>query len=560
MKRVGIYARVSTDQQEREETIESQLDQLRSLAASQQMTVLDRHVYTDEGYSGDALARPGLDRLRDDVRDGLLDVVLIHCPDRLARRYAYQVVVVEEMERCGCEICFVNRPITNTPEDQMLLAMQGVIAEYERTKILERTRRGRLFKARTGVLTTGVAPYGYRYIPRQGREHGRIEIVPEHAEVVREIFHWVAREGLSIQAIARRLMKLDVRAPHGGLRWGSSTLHQILRNRAYIGEYCCNRVMSVETKQSKPGMYRRRQKSGRRIRPPEEWIIVPIPAIIDRDLFSAVGQRLVQNRRFALRNTDPNRQCLLRCLVRCGSCGYSMAADSNNRRGNVYSYYTCIRHSKPDRIGDGSRCPAPPMKAEVLDAIVWNDLYDLMSDPVRVARFAGLDEKAADAQLHQEADRLSREVRDCERQLQRLVDAYQQGAIEVDELLPRQKGVSERKATLVQQLKGVEKTINDAEVRSTIRSHLPSLLHNIQSSLQTADFKTRQEVARLLIERVVVAPNLGVEIHYHLPLAGIRGVSPPEKDPTSQPPERLFSLTSRGVSSNFPLHSASHGS
>jgi site-specific DNA recombinase len=183
MKRTALYARVSGDQQEREETIDSQLAQLRQLASDKQLNVLERHVYLDDGYSGDLLARPSLDRLRDDVRDGLVDTVLVHCPDRLARRYAYQVVVIEELQRYGCEVDFVNREIANTPEDQMLLAMQGVIAEYERAKIMERTRRGRMHKLRTGVLILPHPPFGYRWVPRQGAECGYIEVVAEQAEL-----------------------------------------------------------------------------------------------------------------------------------------------------------------------------------------------------------------------------------------------------------------------------------------------------------------------------------------------------------------------------------------
>ena len=158
MKRIALYARVSTERQEQEETIDSQLAQLKVLAAQKGEVVIERDIYLDDGYTGELLARPALDRLRDDARDGLLDLILIHCPDRLARRYAYQVVVIEELEKYGCEVDFVNRTIAHTPEDQMLLAMQGVIAEYERAKIMERSRRGRLFKLRSGVLVTGQVP------------------------------------------------------------------------------------------------------------------------------------------------------------------------------------------------------------------------------------------------------------------------------------------------------------------------------------------------------------------------------------------------------------------
>jgi len=172
MKRLALYARVSSDKQEREETIDSQLDQLRHLAAERGLPVLDRHLYLDDGYSGSLLARPALDRLRDDARDGLLDIVLVHCPDRLARRYAYQVVVIEELQRHGCEVDFVNREIARTPEDQMLLAMQGVIAEYERAKIMERVssrNSDRIHSGNSGRSEDGVAPDSG--LPERGAGH-----------------------------------------------------------------------------------------------------------------------------------------------------------------------------------------------------------------------------------------------------------------------------------------------------------------------------------------------------------------------------------------------------
>jgi len=372
MKRLALYARVSGDKQEREETIDSQLAQLRTLATQKQGLVLERHVYLDDGYSGDLLARPGLDRLRDDARDGMVDVVLVHCPDRLARRYAYQVVIIEELQKVGCEVDFVNRAIAHTPEDQMLLAMQGVVAEYERAKIMERTRRGRLYKLHTGVLVMSNAPYGYHWVPRQGGERGRIEIVPEQAEFVRQIFRWVASERLTILALSRRLMERSMQAPKGGVRWGASTLQNLLKNRAYIGEFCLNRIKVVEPERlPQPGVYRRKRKCAQRVRPRDEWIVIPGPALVDRELFDAVQDVLAANRRFALRHARPENQGLLRCLLRCGLCGYSITStwsQPRGVRGLVFRYYICIKHSQPDRYGDPkTRCAAVPMKAEVLD-------------------------------------------------------------------------------------------------------------------------------------------------------------------------------------------------
>jgi site-specific DNA recombinase len=523
MTRLALYARVSSDRQEREETIDSQLAQLRELAVDKKLSVLDRHVYLDDGYSGDLMARPGLDRLRDDVRDGLLDLVLVHCPDRLARRYPYQVVVIEELQKHGCEIDFVNREIAHTPEDQMLLAMQGVIAEYERAKIMERSRRGRLHKLHAGCLVITNAPFGYRWLPKQGSERGRVEIVPEEAELVRRIYRWIAEEGLTILGVSRRLMDLHIPAPQGGLRWGASTIQNLVRNRAYIGEWCLNRVIAVEPRQPpKPGVYRRTRKTSAARRPAGEWIIVPGPAILEKGLFDAVQKRLDENRRFALRRNVYDNRCLLRCLLSCGCCGYSIIATYSQRTENrVFCYYACIKRTQRTRYGDPStRCALEPMKADVLDDIVWNDLRELMSDPARIASHAGLDNEAEQQPLKSELDNLEHEIRGCERQLQRLLDAYQRDAMDLDDLIQRRKQIEERKEALVEAKNHAAGTLNDERIRSTIRQQLPQLVEQIRAGLQSADFATRQRLVRLLIDRIVVQPNYDLEIHYLLPGVG----------------------------------------
>jgi site-specific DNA recombinase len=160
--RAAIYARVSTGRQERDQTIDSQLTALRHWATSQGHELRPEHVFTDEGYSGARLDRPGLDRLRDTAREGEFDVLAVFSPDRLARKYAYQVLLLEELRKAGCEVAFVQRPVTDDPHDQLLLQIQGAIAEYERAVLGERFRRGKLQKARAGQWTAGKVPYGYR--------------------------------------------------------------------------------------------------------------------------------------------------------------------------------------------------------------------------------------------------------------------------------------------------------------------------------------------------------------------------------------------------------------
>src|SRR3954464_2649304 len=164
--RAAIHARVSTERQERQQTIDSQLAALRAWASAQGHSLVEQHVFRDEGYSGSRLDRPGLDGLRDAVRGAAIDVVAVLSPDRLARKYAYQVLLMEELRRAGCEVAFVHRPISDDPHDQLLLQIQGAIAEYEKEVPGERFRRGKLQKARAGQWVTSKPPYGYRYVPK----------------------------------------------------------------------------------------------------------------------------------------------------------------------------------------------------------------------------------------------------------------------------------------------------------------------------------------------------------------------------------------------------------
>src|SRR5919202_4997760 len=183
--RAAIYARVSTERQERQQTIDSQLDRLRAWARSADHELSEAHIFRDEGYSGARLDRPGLDALRDAVRDREVDIIGVLTPDRLARKYAYQVLLLEEFRRAGCAVAFVNRAISDDPGDQLLLQIQGAVAEYERALLAERFRRGKLQKARAGQFVGVHAPYGYRRLPRRDGAAGRLVVDEAEAEVVR---------------------------------------------------------------------------------------------------------------------------------------------------------------------------------------------------------------------------------------------------------------------------------------------------------------------------------------------------------------------------------------
>src|SRR5436853_4733742 len=193
--RAALYARVSSDHQADEGTIASQVEALDRRAAADGLAVEPELRFLDEGASGSTLIRPALERLRDQVAAGALDRLYVLAPDRLARNFALQYLLLDEFHARGVEVVFLNRALGQSPEDDLLLQVQGIIAEYERAKIVERARRGKQYAARQGrVSVLSQAPYGYRYVRKaEGGGEARFDVVLEEARVVRQVFHWVGQ-------------------------------------------------------------------------------------------------------------------------------------------------------------------------------------------------------------------------------------------------------------------------------------------------------------------------------------------------------------------------------
>jgi site-specific DNA recombinase len=224
MRIAAIYARVSSEQQREERTIASQTTALIEFAESHELEVPREWVFEDEGFSGATLERPGLERVRDLAAEGHIQVVLAYAPDRLSRKYAYQILLIEEFARHGVETLFVKAPQSASPEDQLLVQFQGMIAEYERAQILERSRRGKRHRARCGEISVlSGAPYGYRYIRKTDEAPASYMVIDAEARVVQRVYEMYTVEGLSMGEIARRLNAEGIptrsKAPAGSARW-----------------------------------------------------------------------------------------------------------------------------------------------------------------------------------------------------------------------------------------------------------------------------------------------------------------------------------------------------
>jgi site-specific DNA recombinase len=302
---VAIYARVSSEQQATAQTIASQVAALRAQVAADGVLLLAADEFLDEGYSGATLIRPALERLRDRAATGGLDRLYVHAPDRLARKYAYQVLLVDELQRAGVEIVFLNRPLGQSPEDDLLLQVQGMVAEYERAKILERSRRGKRHAAQRGsVNVLGGAPYGYRYISKyEGAGQAQYEILLDEARVVRQIFAWVGRDRESIGTVCRRLQAAGERTRSGRSTCDRTVVWAILKNPAYKGEAAFGKTRQgppqprLREQRHRP-LHPRRAHSVQDV-PLDEWLHIPVPALVSAELFASVQEQLSENRQRA---------------------------------------------------------------------------------------------------------------------------------------------------------------------------------------------------------------------------------------------------------------------
>ena len=266
--RVAVYARVSTDEQKEGQTIDSQVSELERFAAERGWRVAE--VYKDEGWSGSLMARPKLDRLRDDASRGLFDAVLINDVDRLARDVTHLGVIKRDLERHRINVIFRKLPSEKSPTYNLMVNILGSFAEFEREMISDRTRRGRRYKVEVRKEFLGsIPPYGLSYTPKNqsADKRGALDIVPEEAAIARQMFRWVDAGSLSARKVVDRLNELGIPPRKRGRLWAKSSVLRILRNEVYAGVWYYNKHQSCEPiRPPKNGGYRKSSKTGLRKR------------------------------------------------------------------------------------------------------------------------------------------------------------------------------------------------------------------------------------------------------------------------------------------------------
>ncbi len=514
----AIYSRVSSERQKEERTVASQTAALKEHAVSLGLGVPDEWVFEDEGYSGATLLRPGLERLRDLAAQGQVEIVLCYSPDRLARKYAYQALLFEEFTRVGTEVQFIKGPKAKTPEDELLLQFQGMIAEYERAQIAERTRRGKAHRARSGIVNVlSTAPYGYRYIAKTEMTLASYEIVAHEADVVRRMFCRYVEEQLSIGALTRWLTQERVPTATGKTRWDRSTIWGMLRNPAYCGRAGFCKTMRAE---DRPMITRRVRLRGdgiprrpaRRERPREEWIEIPVPAVVSEEVFDLAARRLRDNKRFAARRTKV--PSLLQGLLVCQSCGYGYYRTSTKTSARKLYYYRCLG-SDDYRYEQGRVCRSLPIRQDYLDALVWTHVVRLLSDPrlIRQELDRRLDELRSAAPATAHKSRMNLELKRTTAAISRLVEAYQEALLDLEELRRRVPELRKRQSHLRTQLAASDAELRSHETYLKLAENMGSFLSRLRSSIDNSSVLERQRILRLVVKEVLVGPRRVVIQH-----------------------------------------------
>ncbi len=506
VKLIAVYARVSTSAQEVQETIEAQLLEVHKFASERGYTIVKE--YLDNGWSGDILARPALDELRLDARKNIWEAVLIYDPDRLGRRYFYQELIMDELLQLGIQTLFVTVPPVKDLNDRMMGGMRGLFAEYERAKISERFRIGKVNRINLGNVLVSEAPYGYTYIPNKGKK-GSSEYVVGHfrkntkeVKIIKMIFDWVANEGYTLRAVVRKLDELGIK-PRKSKRgvWNTSTLSTLLRNQTFIGKaHWGSSYAVVPEKPFKDQKYKKIKKTSRKMKPESEWLSIKVPRIIDDVTFHKAGQKLRDN--FATMGRNKKNDYLLAGKIWC-TCGRRRTGEGPQHGKHLY--YRCT-----DRVYSfpvPRTCMEGGINAKIADEAVWQKLKEIMTTP---ALMNAQVEKWVNGRNNNNAtgfvvdiDGIKKEIAKLEDREKRYTNAYSEKVISLERLkehlTPLQAEIAKLKKDLTQAYAQAKPKL---EMEIPAKNEIELFAKEATEALNTLSFSSKKAIINKSIERV----------------------------------------------------------
>jgi site-specific DNA recombinase len=492
--RVALYGRVSTEEQREGQTIDSQIAELDRFAREKGWQITG--VYKDDGWSGTILARPELDRLRDDGSKGIFNAALFNDVDRLARDVSHLGIVKRDLQRHGVQMIFRKLPAEQSPTHNLMVNILGSFAEFERELILDRTRRGSRHKVEVRKqFLGGLAPYGFRYVPKDksANKEGYLEIVPDEATIVRQMFEWVDKEGLSARKIVQRLSSMNAVPRKKGKRWGKSSVLRILRSETYAGVWHYNKHEGCEPiRRARVTKYRKSLKSSGRLRPQSEWLPLILPEtlrLIDRDQWRRVQEQLSRNITFSPRNSK--HQYLLKGLVKCGGCGARYVGDPCH---GTY-YYRC--HARCKKV--------PTIKQEHFDGTVWSAIEEAVLNPELIADHVDdltAKQTVVTEQLRTEESEIEKARSELRIEEARILEAYRKGIITPEQLGVELEQINARKSALETRASHITRNVVATPAPISKRS-LHDWCQSAAKGLKRFTDQDRQQFLRLLVNDII---------------------------------------------------------
>jgi site-specific DNA recombinase len=514
--KVAAYLRVSTQRQAQTQTIAQQRERIEAYCQQQAFELSPEDIFQDDGFSGKHLKRPGLARLREAVAQMQFERILITAPDRLARHFVSQSLLLEELQRFGGEVLFLDHPMSQDPHDQLLLQIRGAVSEYERTLITDRMRRGRQAKLKAGMmLPWAKPPYGYRLDPASPRDPRLVRVDQVEAALIKELFARYLEPRTSLRSLALELQARGIKTPRGHTLWHLGTLRGMLTNPVYTG--------AVYAGREQPKPVRARHSATHPVgnrsftytpAPPADWILVTrVQALISDEEFAQVQAKLKQNQARAARN-NKTRDYLLRALVSCGHCLLACTGRSQNQ----HDYYLCSGRQEPLKSRRSERCQSRYIPANQLDQLVWQDLVELLTHPENLRQALAQARSGAwlPQQYHTRRTQLQRGQQTISAHLERLTDAYLEGTIPPEEYKRRRREMEAQQQVLAQQLLELSTQAEQQIELSGYAAGMSDFAQRIAGSLVHATFERRRQLVELLIDRVIVTDEQ-VEIRYVIP-------------------------------------------
>jgi site-specific DNA recombinase len=448
--------------------------------------------------------------------------VLVYSPDRLARKFACQALLIEELARCGTRAEFVKGPHGDSPEDQLLVQFQGMFAGYGKAQIMERYRRGKAWRAKSGsVNVLGGAPSGYRYVRKTPESGAFYEVVPHEAALVAEMFRRYADDGAAIAGLGRWLTAQGVRTRTGKERWDRSVIRGMLRNPAYAGTAVFGKTQVIH---EPAGLNRTARLAGRTVprqvrtqdRPREEWTGIPVPALVDEETFDRARQRLADNKRFASRNTKV--PSLLQGLAACASCGYGCYRTSATTARRKIYYYRCPG-SDGYRYQGGRVCQNKPVRADYVDQVIWNHVAGLLADPslIRAETGSRLERARTSDPVTRKRGQLEQALAKTTASIAAMITAFSGQLLTIDELRARMPALRARQTGLKDQIAAPDAQAADRDAYLKLADDLEGFLARLRQNSATATTEDRQRVLRALVQDILIGPDK-ITIRHRIPV------------------------------------------